>query len=250
MIAQTNLQLTRQLHAAGYSGEDIAAVQRAYEFALPAFSAQYRASGKPFVAHLVGTTSVLAAQGERADMLLAGLLHAVYSNGDLGVEPGKRQSPRRRQHVRTTAGVAAEALIAAYDDSQWHAPGIHAWCVSYAHLSALEKDLVKLHLANTLDDFIDGGMCLPTSQKSRLYSTAAVQGDIESLARLVHWDTVADELKTAFAEFNAASTHLPTTRGRGTASLRLPPSATRRLVPRLQGFLNRRLRRLKRKSAI
>ncbi|MCB1844238.1 MAG: HD domain-containing protein, partial [Halioglobus sp.] len=127
MIAQTNLQLYRQLHAAGYSGDDIGRVQRAHEFALPAFSAQYRASGKPFIAHLVGTASVLANQGERAELLLAGLLHAVYSNGDLGIEPGKRQSARRRRLVRDQAGEGVETLIAAYDDSQWNAEGIRIW---------------------------------------------------------------------------------------------------------------------------
>ena len=56
--AQTNLQLYTQLSDIEYSQEARGQVLRAYELALQLFSGHYRANGKPFIAHLVGTASI------------------------------------------------------------------------------------------------------------------------------------------------------------------------------------------------
>ncbi len=244
MFAQTNLQLFRQLDAGPYTDDVSDAVREAYGLAVSGFSGQYRASGKTFIAHLVGTTSVLATQGERKDMLLAGLLHAVYSNADLGFHQGRRQSARKRQFVRERIGAGAEELIAHYDASTWSTASINEYLERYGALKAAEKDSLKISLANTVDDFIDGGMCLPLSKKSRLYTDVAAQRSIVALAALTGWNATADLLERLFAEFNAARPHLPESSGQGTATLRLPPSVRRKLLPRIRGYCNRRLRPL------
>tara|TARA_R110000823_G_scaffold27609_18_gene80524 strand:- start:11636 stop:12394 length:759 start_codon:yes stop_codon:yes gene_type:complete len=243
MFAQTNLQLYCQLRRENYGNEVLESTRDAYEFSVPVFSGQYRASGKPFVAHLVGTASVLAAQAESADMLLAGLLHAVYSNADLGFHPGRRRSARQRQFLRERIGVGAEELIAHYDACEWSAASISAWRENHHRLTVAERGSLKISLANTVDDFMDGGMCMPLSAKSRLYADANVQANIVALAELERWTTLAGLLERLFTEFNDAQSRLQATGGAGTATLRLPPSATRRLSPRIRGYINRRLRR-------
>jgi len=55
---QTNLQLYRHLAELGYAAADIASAGRAYELALELFPGTYRGSGKPFLAHLVGTAGI------------------------------------------------------------------------------------------------------------------------------------------------------------------------------------------------
>jgi (p)ppGpp synthase/HD superfamily hydrolase len=75
--AQTNIQLYRQLDAEGYAAADVETVARAHEVALRLFPGIYRGSGKPFIAHLVGTASVLVSLRARNPVVITGLLHAV-----------------------------------------------------------------------------------------------------------------------------------------------------------------------------
>ena len=59
-FAQTNLQLLSQMQDAGYAAAEVDRVRAAYAAVLPLFAAHFRGSGKPFLAHLVGTASILA----------------------------------------------------------------------------------------------------------------------------------------------------------------------------------------------
>ena len=96
MIAQTNLQLNNQLAAAGFKVHEIQAVDLAYGAAIRLFTGRYRANGKPFSAHLVGTASILARHGASMDVIVAGLFHAAYLQGEFGSgKPGA--SPQRRR---------------------------------------------------------------------------------------------------------------------------------------------------------
>jgi hypothetical protein len=67
-FAQTNLQLFHQLRNAGYDEADLVCIHQAYQLACQVFTGFFRGSGKPFIAHLVGTASILAtletAEGE------------------------------------------------------------------------------------------------------------------------------------------------------------------------------------------
>src|SRR5690349_4857301 len=85
VAAQTNVMLYRQLHQIGYGSESLARVRAAYEFAAELFAGRFRACGRPFLAHLVGTTSILAEIGAAEIIVVAGLLHAAYEQGDFGV---------------------------------------------------------------------------------------------------------------------------------------------------------------------
>ena len=94
--AQTNLQLYAQMLRAAYPETDVDRVRAAYEFALPLFAGAYRGSGKPFIAHLVGTASILVSIRARMPVVVAGLLHAVYASGEFGNGwRGDRDSRRR-----------------------------------------------------------------------------------------------------------------------------------------------------------
>src|SRR5258706_4092422 len=81
---QTNLQLYRHLAEVGYAAADIASAGRAYELALELFPGTYRGSGKPFLAHLVGTAGIVAALRARPALIATGLLHAAYAHGEVG----------------------------------------------------------------------------------------------------------------------------------------------------------------------
>jgi (p)ppGpp synthase/HD superfamily hydrolase len=101
--AQTNLQLYRQLAGEGYAAAEIESVAGAYEVGLRLFPGTYRGSGKPFLAHLVGTASVLASLHQRTPLVVTGLLHAVYTHGEFG-NGWRGMSAPKRAEIRRAVG--------------------------------------------------------------------------------------------------------------------------------------------------
>ena len=99
--AQTNIQLFNQLRHGGYSNTELSLVRDAYELAMDLFTGRYQPSGKPFVAHVVGTASILASLRLSAQVVAAGLLHNVYEQGDFGNgRNGFSKAKRERQNER------------------------------------------------------------------------------------------------------------------------------------------------------
>ena len=82
--AQTNIQLFNQLQREGYGAADLEAVARAYDLAIALTTGRFRASGKTFIAHLVGTAGILGSLKAPGPLVVAGLLHAAYAAGDFG----------------------------------------------------------------------------------------------------------------------------------------------------------------------
>jgi len=135
--AQTNLRLYEELREAGRPADELLAARRAYDLAARLFAGQYRATGKPFVAHLVGVASIVARLGERQAVVVAALLHAAY---DQGVFPGWRRAvtDAKRAAVRAVAGDEAESLVLRYHR---HEDG--------------DRDVAVLEVANQLEDLVD-----------------------------------------------------------------------------------------------
>src|SRR5207247_3257336 len=92
--AQTNLQLYNQLGGAGFSVADLGLVRVAYELATVLFAGRFQPSGKSFIAHVVGTASILASLRLPARVVAAGRLHHVFVNGVFGA--GRRRRCRAR----------------------------------------------------------------------------------------------------------------------------------------------------------
>jgi hypothetical protein len=176
-VAQTNLQLYRQLVDQGLAPSNLAAVHRAYDLAASLFAGVYRASGKPFVAHLVGTASLLAAQGAPSRLVTAGLLHSAYLMGSFGDGPPGR-TPRRQERLVEAVGGEVEALVSRYATFPWkgaHARGAGQWPAS---LGPLDREVLTLRLANELEELIDFDV---------LYSEDAERRRDEALDGLPVW---------------------------------------------------------------
>lgn len=76
--AQTNLELYAQAIDHGYSKTQRRRLGDAYVFAFRQVFPLARGSGKPFIAHLVGTASLVLESGCPEDWVLGGLFHALY----------------------------------------------------------------------------------------------------------------------------------------------------------------------------
>jgi (p)ppGpp synthase/HD superfamily hydrolase len=148
------------------------------------FAGRYRASEKPFVAHLVGTASVVASLRARPAVILAALLHAAYVQGDFGDGPPGDSAP----HVfcmREAIGDEAESLVAQYTRFPWGPEDLARLSERAVTMTDREKDLVLLRLANEVDDLADLGL---------LYYADAEHRRSEALAAAPMWITLAQRL--------------------------------------------------------
>lgn len=117
--AQTNIQLFNQLRFAGYLEADISYICDIYDSALQVFAGRFRGSGKPFLAHLVGTASILATLQASVNVVAAALLHAAYIDGEYGTDH-RGMTDAKRDLVRCIVGIETEELIAGYTALKWN----------------------------------------------------------------------------------------------------------------------------------
>lgn len=242
--AQTNLQLYQQMQLAGYTTDEINRLAHTYKLAVPMFSGLYRVSGKPFISHLVGTASMLVSDKAELELVQAGLLHAIYMNGDMGFQPGMRQTERKRQYVRQLIGVDAENLISVYDAMHWKPETIQTYRQSYATLQPVQQSSVKIQLANLYEDFMNDGMSFQNSAKAQMFKERQVQSDVLALCEQCRWPALTILLTEAFNRFNLGIHTIPHFVDAERSPLVLPPSASRNLLSAGQGWVARRLRRL------
>lgn len=245
-VAQTNLQLYLQMESHGYAPEDVAAVASAYHGAIPYFSAKYRANGKPFITHLVGTASLLVSRRAPLQEVLAALLHAAFQSGDLGVDPGRRGSAARRTVIRQLVGADAEVLVYQYDVTDWKGLLASGALSSHDLSDPVVRGATYVFLANTLEDFLDGGMCgLAGTRKVEAFNSG-FQEAVLTLADDLSWPELGLMLRAEFDRFNDSSLPRLLSEESGYSSLVLPPSAKQALGPRVRAAVarvNRRWRR-------
>jgi (p)ppGpp synthase/HD superfamily hydrolase len=154
--AQTNIQLFNQLADDGWTDLDRRQVHAAYELAMTLFAGHFRPNHKPFLAHLVGTASILAANGASPTIVTAGLLHSAYSHGEFG-DGSRGINDRKRRQVRCAVGSASEAVIASYTPLKWNLATLSALHANASMMSISEQEVVFVKLADTLEDHLDLG---------------------------------------------------------------------------------------------
>ncbi|MDQ2869983.1 MAG: hypothetical protein M3S32_04520 [Acidobacteriota bacterium] len=225
--AQTNIQLFNQLHRQGYSSADLKSVVSAYELMTLLMTGRFRASGKTFVAHLVGTASILASLEAPSALVVAGLLHAVYTAGDFG-DDRSGSSEARRERVRSVVGERAEEYISRYDGLLWTDQTIRGVSENLDSMASIERDVVLMRLANELEEFLDLGLHYSGEQR-RLKTSGSDRCDLMvGMAQKLGVPRLSEELARTIDE--SASATLPaevvSTRN---ASFLLPPLSYQRL---------------------
>lgn len=183
-FAQTNLQLYAQMKDLNFQEEALILVHEAYLFAARLACGVLRGSGKPFVCHLVGTASILAAAGEDEACIAAGLLHAIYQ--DRVAFPGNRYGAERRDYVREKFGLAVETLV-----YQYHLFELLELASFGDEQLRESQTVVKIRLADELEDMLDSGIAM----HGKLGDDASVRGSAES--RRVQKAVLADQLLRA-----------------------------------------------------
>ena len=222
---QTNLQLYAQLVDLGYSEADLATVARSYELSMTLFPGTYRGSGKPFLAHLAGTAGIVATLRGRAALVATGLLHAAYTHGEFG-NGWRGVSDAKRARVRAAVGPEIEDLVARYTALRWAPASIPAIRARLDAMTALERDVLLVRLANELEDHLDLGILYLGDAPRRLrFMREDLPAAVEMARRLGH-PGLAESLTAAFDQIERAAIS-PVLRRSDAESFRLPLASHR-----------------------
>ena len=197
--AQTNLQLYTQLRRLGAGEPDLALARAGYDLSMHLSPASFRGSGKPLLAHLVGTASILASMRQSARIVTAGLLHAAYVFGDFG-DGASGITEARRERVRRAVGQDVEDLVARYTRFDWNKTTIPRIRERVDGLTADERDVLVIRLANELEDHLDFGVLYcGNGEKRRDYIRSPLNQSVD-MAKMLGLTELAAELDTAFTE--------------------------------------------------
>jgi hypothetical protein len=205
-LAQTNVQLCRQLVRLGWVDDDLLRLRRAYELAMELFSGQFRANGKTQFAHHVGVASALAAVGERPTVVLAGVVHSAYFLGEFG---DGRLGPNADKRARVTAvvGPEVETLVDAYTDLAWDAAKVRTLIADADRQSPTTRDVVAMRLANEIDEHADASERLSSERPDVGLDGAEGLALLDDLARVTGLATLGDLLRDAVEQ--GAATPVP-----------------------------------------
>ena len=239
--AQSIVDLFEQLQAQSFAGSELAQARRTYGLAMSLFSGWMHPSGKPYVAHCTGTASALAALGAPIDLVNAGLVHAAYSWGDFGA--WTLFLPLKRRYLRKCLGARLEAYVHRFFTQPWKAETIAQLGQHADELSAIDRELVLLQLANALDNLRSLASGYANDAERRRVEWSRVGPPLIEVAEKLGYPQLARAFSVALDE-TLHGPQLPGIRWQLRGVAHLPPqSAKQRLSrtvnQRLHGLLHR-----------
>lgn len=220
--AQTNLQLFVQLQKAGYSETDLICIANAYKLGCRLFTGAFRGSGKPFLAHLIGTASILVTLQRSTPTIAAGLLHAAYELGDFG-DATRGMLDWKRSQVQQAVGKEIEFLVAQYHTFKWNGTTIAQTYSCIDQLTVNEQEILIMRLANELEDHLDLGVLYCGNLEQRLDYIRNSRDRMVEIAALLELPTLSEALEktlnaalavkipSALVSTHAYSYRIPTT---------------------------------------
>jgi hypothetical protein len=229
--AQNNVQLLNAMRQQEYSQSDMAATRDAYNLAVTLFACRIESSGRVFLSHIVRTAGILVAVRAPLPLVLAGLLHNVYHNGDFGDGiPGRTEAKRAK--VRAVVGQEAEYCIVAFAAQPWGAKAILALrdqLQDYGadSLSIMEFQGVMLRLADHLEHTMDlDPLYVPGNPYEAL--TRSVESALSEIATLLSYPLLAEGLQCTARELQTAQVAAQLCSDRRHSSLFIPASYCKR----------------------
>ena len=236
---QTNIRLYNDLIARGYPDADIHGLRAAYDLSTRLFTSCFRGSGKPFLAHAVGTAGILGVLQARGPVVAAGLLHAAYTHGDFG-DGRTGMSDAKRTCVRRTVGEEVEALVARYTTLAWGESAVRALCGRISTLSLDDRAVLLMRLANELEDHLDLGITYCGDAEHRRQLIRSWLHVCVNLAEELGHPELGGALTEVFRNSLCVAAHPALVTSQAVSHL-LPPASFRpRLLVRLRRVLARR----------
>lgn len=178
---QTNTGLYVQLHEAGYSTDDLLAVQKAYRLSARLFNGRYRKTERAFLCHAVGAASSVANFDQRLPMVLTAMLHAAYDSGQFPDGRIGKPSPSHRKWIAQHVGSEVESFVFRYNKFDFELGAPERYMAS--GFDQADRDCLLIALAHEIDDMADGGLVFAPkygkSIASRVEASAALADRID-----------------------------------------------------------------------
>ncbi|GAB4138903.1 MAG: hypothetical protein Tsb0016_05180 [Sphingomonadales bacterium] len=173
-LPQTHLQLLRQMHDAGYGAAELAQAQAAYWLAAECFSGRVRASGKPFLCHLVGTAAAAVTERPPLAVIQAALCHGIHRSGDFG----RMRPPARDALILARLGAETDAMLRAFAALQRDRGAVLAALLAQppAQAQPVARWRALIWAANEVDELADAGLNFsqPKPQRRARVETAGL----------------------------------------------------------------------------
>jgi (p)ppGpp synthase/HD superfamily hydrolase len=199
--AQTNIQLFNQLRREGYSNTDLSFVRDAYELTMVLYSGRFLPSGRPFIAHVVRTASILASLHLSAQVVAAGLLHNVYDTGDFG-DARRGISTAKRQNIRRVLGPEVETYLTRFPTSYWESGTMKLARTNPDQLPPIDRTVVLILLADHLEHLLDLDVLYYVAAERRCYLNNSRMG--AQIAERLGMSRLAADLDEAVRETESA----------------------------------------------
>ena len=231
-VAQTNIQLFNQLSRSGYSTSDLTLVYKAYYLATELFPGYLHGNGKVFIANLLGTASILGSVGAPAELIAAGLLHAVYPRGDFG-DGTRGISDSKRKQIRESVGEKVEKYVARYTTFRWKIDTLADIKQNLNNFDSFNRNVVLLRLADDLEGHLDMGVLYRTERAERTTKSKYVNGNDKLIIQIavdLGYDSLANQLELAYQEETLANVY-PELRSQSNGGKWLLPKSYQRLAP-------------------
>lgn len=233
---QTVGALYAQARDAGWSAAELSALLAAHAAIEPLFAGWRRASGRCFTSHLAGTASLTVEFGGDVDDVLAALAHAVFDEGAYGRADGAFRGKAAALLMQAFPPKAGE-IVAGYSAFRWPAFVSAAEKDLRAAVAGADPRLVRLRIANEIDDALDWPFFTDVSRAAGMREL----GVSERVARALGWEALAGRAAFVAAAMEAAPA--APGRPRDAAYFVKPIGYLRPFTERLRGRLGKILRR-------
>src|SRR5262249_51571195 len=231
--AQTYPQLFNQLRRLDYSKNDLSFIRDAYEVAMVLFSGRFQPSGRVFMAHVIGTASILAWLRLSPQVIAAGLVHNAYTRGDFG---DGRHGPatKRRKYIRQILGTEVEEYLARFPSMWWYSPKIQLACRDPRTLDALDRNVLLICIADELEHLCNLELLYYSDRERQSY--LAHYRPAAEWAESLGMGSIVVELGERLREIEAGEPAVQFSQKRMTENsfVTLPKSQKRRFAVRLQ----------------
>lgn len=157
IFANTNVQLLNQLICQGRSEQVLKRIHGAYDLAVDLYSGYFHGDGKPFVCHCVTVASILAYLKQPDDLLVAAVVHNIYTNGDFGDGEHNVITPARQARVRKVVGRRVDDLLVGFRKVRLR-KSLDLVLYNFDTLNEDERLLLLLDLADHYEKFLGGAL--------------------------------------------------------------------------------------------
>lgn len=153
-IARTNVQLFNQLIRQGRNEITLKRVYDAYDLAVDLYTGYFHGDGKPFVCHGIAVASIIAHLNQPDDLVVAAVVHNIYSNGNFGDGKKNIVTDDRQARVCALVGRRVDDLLIRFREMRLRR-SLDSILEGFDGLSDDDRMLVLMDLADHCEKFLD-----------------------------------------------------------------------------------------------